>query len=125
MVHENAPHHDGGHADELRAVLPVHLPLIDEPQVRLVDERGGLERVVGPLAAQVQAANRRSSSYTSGRIASRARSSPSVQSSSNRVTEPDVRISSVISPASPESLEASESRGTEVRDSSTGPGITW
>jgi hypothetical protein len=53
-VHENPPHHDRREADELCAILPVHLPLVDQPEVRLVDERGGLERVVAPLAEQIQ-----------------------------------------------------------------------
>ena len=54
MVHENPPHHDRREADELRPVLPVHLPLIDQPKVRLVDERCGLEGVVAPLAEQIR-----------------------------------------------------------------------
>jgi hypothetical protein len=38
---------------EMRATLPLHTPLIDQLQVRLVDERGGRQRVVGPLSAEV------------------------------------------------------------------------
>jgi hypothetical protein len=53
MVHENPPHHDRCESDELCPVLPVHM-LIDQPKVGLVDERGGLERVVAPLADQIQ-----------------------------------------------------------------------
>ena len=99
VVHENPPHHDGRQADELCAILPVHLPLVDQPEVRLVDECGGLERVVAPLAEQIQDGHRRSSSYTTGSISSRARSSPSLQSSSSRVTGPGEGMSSVMSPA--------------------------
>ena len=54
VVHENAPHHDRCETDELRAVPPVHLPLVDQPKVRLVDERGRLERVIVPLAKQIR-----------------------------------------------------------------------
>ena len=53
MVDENPPHHDHGESDELRPVLPVDVPLIDQPKVGLVDERGGLERVVAPLAEEI------------------------------------------------------------------------
>jgi hypothetical protein len=37
----------------MRAVLPVHVPLIDEPHERFVNEGRGLERVVCPLASHV------------------------------------------------------------------------
>ena len=45
--------HLRGHAEEVGAVLPLHARLIDHPHVRLVDERGRLQRVAGALAAQV------------------------------------------------------------------------
>ena len=44
-VYENPPHDTGRHRKEMRAILPLHVANIDEPQVRLVDERGWLERV--------------------------------------------------------------------------------
>ena len=51
MIDEDPPHHHRGHANELGAVLPVvHLPLVDQPEIRLVHERGGLQGVVEPLA---------------------------------------------------------------------------
>jgi hypothetical protein len=50
MVHQNAPHHLRGDAEELRPVLPAHSPLTDQPEVRLMDERGALERMAGRLA---------------------------------------------------------------------------
>src|SRR5262249_43356178 len=40
-------------AEEMRSTLPFRLSLRDEPDVRLVNERSGLERVVGSLAAHV------------------------------------------------------------------------
>ena len=38
--------------DDLRAVRPIHLPLVDQPEIRLVDERRGLQRVVRALTEQ-------------------------------------------------------------------------
>jgi hypothetical protein len=55
VVDEDAAHHLRGHADELRAVLPARAPLVNHQQVRLVDEGGRLERVVGALAPEVVA----------------------------------------------------------------------
>jgi len=42
-----------GESDELRAALPVDVPLVDEAQVRLVDQRRALEGVIRALAAQL------------------------------------------------------------------------
>jgi hypothetical protein len=53
MVHEDAPHHHGRQADELRAVAPVDATLIDQAAVRLVHERRRLQRVAGPFAPEV------------------------------------------------------------------------
>jgi hypothetical protein len=50
VVHENAPHHLRSHTEELRAVVPLGAALVDEPEIRLVDERRGLERVLLSLA---------------------------------------------------------------------------
>jgi hypothetical protein len=50
VIDEDPPHHHRGHANELGAVLPVHLPLVESPEIRLVHERGGLQGVVEPLA---------------------------------------------------------------------------
>jgi hypothetical protein len=46
IVHENSAHHLRGNSEEVCFVLPVDVVLIGQTQVRLVDERGGLERVV-------------------------------------------------------------------------------
>src|ERR1041385_9245254 len=55
MIDEYAPHGSGGDCEEVGAVPPIvpHGP--SEPQVDLVRELGGLERVPWPLAAQVRA----------------------------------------------------------------------
>src|SRR6516165_6168992 len=38
VAHQNAPHHLGGDAKELRPVLPIHFMLIDQSQINLVDQ---------------------------------------------------------------------------------------
>ena len=40
-------------AEEMCSVLPVALPLVDKPHVRLVNQGRGLQRVVGPLVAKL------------------------------------------------------------------------
>jgi hypothetical protein len=42
----------GGHREEMRPALPLDAVQVDEHQVRLVDERGRLERVIAPLALE-------------------------------------------------------------------------
>jgi len=49
----DAAHHLRGHGEEVVPALPVHPGDIDQPQVRLVDERGGLEGMVRALVAHV------------------------------------------------------------------------
>ena len=53
MIHQDPPHQAGGDGEELRAILPVRLALFHQLQVRLVDQRGGLQGVVRPFAAHV------------------------------------------------------------------------
>ena len=52
-IHEHAAHHTGRHREEMRAILPLHVTDIDELEVRLVDERGGLEGVPVSLVPHV------------------------------------------------------------------------
>jgi hypothetical protein len=52
VIDQDATHELGGGSEELRAVLPPHARLSDQPDVRFVDERGGLQCVIGTLAAQ-------------------------------------------------------------------------
>ena len=51
MVHEDPAHDPCREPEELRAILPVHVALIDEAQIGLVHERGGLERMLAALGA--------------------------------------------------------------------------
>ena len=53
VIHEDAPHHHGRQSHELRAIRPVHFPLIEQPHIGLVNERRRLQRVSRPLATEV------------------------------------------------------------------------
>jgi len=55
VVHQEAAHELGGHAHELGVVLPVGVVLVHQPEVGLVDQGGGLERVPGPFVAHATA----------------------------------------------------------------------
>jgi len=52
VVDEDASHQLGGRTEELCPVLPANARLVHEPDVRFVDERRRLERVIRTLAAQ-------------------------------------------------------------------------
>ena len=49
VVDQDLPHQPGGDAEEMPAVFPSNLSDLDQPQVGLVDKRGGLKRVLLPL----------------------------------------------------------------------------
>ena len=49
-IHEHAAHQASGHREKVRAILPLDATNIHQPEVDLVDERGGLEHVVRALA---------------------------------------------------------------------------
>ena len=61
VIDENPPHHAGGDAEEVCAVAPLDLLLIDQPDVCFVDQGGWLQRMAGRLAPHVAAATRRRS----------------------------------------------------------------
>src|SRR5687768_16112418 len=52
-IDEDPPHRDRGDAEEVRAPLPLDARLIDQLEVRLVDELRGAERPAGGLAREV------------------------------------------------------------------------
>ncbi len=52
-VHEDAPHHLRGDAEEMAAVLPARLVLPEQPKADLVDEGGRLKHAIRALAGQV------------------------------------------------------------------------
>ena len=53
VIHENPAHHLRRDAEEMRPIPPVDLPLVDQPQVDLVNQRGWLQRVADPFAAKL------------------------------------------------------------------------
>ena len=53
MIDQNLAHQVGRDAEELRAAGALHLRLVHQPQVGLVDQRRRLQRVVRPLAADI------------------------------------------------------------------------
>src|SRR6202043_2609587 len=55
MVDEDLPHHPGRDAEEVRAVFPAHVWLPDQPQIGLMNEGGGLQRVIPSFAPHVRA----------------------------------------------------------------------
>ena len=55
MVNEDPAHRLGRNRKEMRAVLPVHALVIDQPHVGFVDERRCLKAVAGALAFHVAA----------------------------------------------------------------------
>ena len=52
-INENPSHRPGRHGEEVRPVLPVHLPGVDEPEKRLVHQCRGLQRMPGVFLAHV------------------------------------------------------------------------
>jgi hypothetical protein len=53
VIDQNAPHHPGRDAEEMRTMLPIDGALFDEAEVRLVDQGGRLQRVARPLLAKL------------------------------------------------------------------------
>ena len=53
MIHQNLPHQPGGDSQEMRPVLPVHLRLVHQFKVDLIDQRGGLQGVALALHPHV------------------------------------------------------------------------
>jgi hypothetical protein len=47
----------GGDAEEVGAALPAHALLINESYIDFVDERSGLEGVIGPLPSETASGN--------------------------------------------------------------------
>ncbi len=58
MVDQDPPHRLRGDREEVPAVLPLDSGLVDQPEVGLVDERGRLQRLVRPFAAELAPGDR-------------------------------------------------------------------
>jgi hypothetical protein len=52
LVNQDPAHHLGRQREEVRAILPISLTLVDQSQVRFVDQGRRLERVPWPLAPE-------------------------------------------------------------------------
>jgi hypothetical protein len=46
-INEYSPHDTSRDREKVRSILPFHLANLDEPEIRLIDERGGLQRMAG------------------------------------------------------------------------------
>ena len=55
MIDQDAPHDARRHREEVRAILPRDVLHVDQPQVRLVDQRRRLEAVARTLAGHAAA----------------------------------------------------------------------
>jgi len=53
IVDQDAPHHVGGHAEEVGAIAPLHSALIDEAHIGFVHQRCRLKRVPRRLVPHV------------------------------------------------------------------------
>src|SRR6266545_6678871 len=54
-VDQNPSHHPRAYRKEMRPIGPIEIPGIDQPQIRLVHERSGLQAVSGALVPHVAA----------------------------------------------------------------------
>lgn len=52
MIDEDVANHSGSHGKEVRTVLPPRVSAIDQAEIRLVDECGGVERMVRSFTAE-------------------------------------------------------------------------
>jgi hypothetical protein len=55
VIDKDAAHQVRGDRKEVGAVLPLNPPLIDELQIRLVNQGGRRQRVIGPFALEIAA----------------------------------------------------------------------
>src|SRR5205085_5796995 len=58
VIDQHAAHDRRRHREEMCAVVPINAPLLDEPEIRLVDERGGAQRVALALAMELPVGDR-------------------------------------------------------------------
>src|SRR5262245_38915150 len=54
MIDKDSAHHLSRDTEELRPILPGNTTLVDQTQIRFVDQRGWRERVIQTLVAQIQ-----------------------------------------------------------------------
>ena len=88
MVDEDPAHRLRGDGEEVTAVLPVHPRLVDETEIRLVDERGRLERVAAALLSEVTPGELPELGVDERHQLLERRRSPAFQAIRSRVTSP-------------------------------------
>jgi hypothetical protein len=86
MIHQDAPHRLSGYGEEMIAAFQVSLLLIDQAKVGFVHERGGLQRVIGTLPAEVGRCQAVEFVVNQGISSARAFWSPSPYRLNNKVT---------------------------------------
>src|SRR5688572_2811867 len=57
VIDEDPAHHLCRHTKEMRSILPIHLALVDQSHVRLVNQRCGLKGVIGAFVLQLARRN--------------------------------------------------------------------
>jgi hypothetical protein len=53
VINQNLSHHPRRYGKEMRAVSPLHIPAINQPQVCFVDQSRGLQRVASAFAPHI------------------------------------------------------------------------
>jgi hypothetical protein len=53
VIDKDAAHHPGSNAEEVGAIAPMNLALVNQPNVGFMDERRRLERVAGRFVTHV------------------------------------------------------------------------
>ena len=85
VVNEDAPHRLCSDGEEMRAILPLHIPAINQMQVCFVDQRRGLQRVASAFAVHITLGQMMQLAIDQGINLSSAVSSPWRQARSNCV----------------------------------------
>jgi len=57
MIHENPAHHLCGDTKEVSAIPPISMPLVNQPQVDLVNQGRWLKGVPNPFTSQLPCGN--------------------------------------------------------------------
>ena len=53
VVDQDSAHHPRGHPKKMCSIVQIDLALVDKPQVHLMNQRRGLQGVIGPLAPKL------------------------------------------------------------------------
>jgi len=53
VIHQHLPHQPGGHRQEVRAVVGFERSLVNQTQIRLMDQSGALQRMTGSFGPQL------------------------------------------------------------------------